>query len=649
MRGKVSGLDLSKLSPYELGESKNVEAIEYLISFLGSGTKNERRLAASAVNKLYNLYPSECQITKPLLIKNLKHDGPQVRNYCLKAIMKMDLTDEEIIEIERICEFEDKDYNRKLVHQIVKLMDENRTPLIKFNVPIQEDFNSEQNNSKLTQSEFNVEKPKPLLEKEENNINTYTEQKQLETTNNFSYYKINIFETISYAINKVISIFKIEKQQSIKVTPTTTEEPFINYDKIEEEIAATIASFKVTNISDNEIGSFYDLQEELADEYVEEYLQLGDIFIDFLYKCLEGLGLNSRDFKILIMRLNFYGEGAKTLQTIGNEFNISRESVRQIVVKSIKKLLIYLQRKETEDNYYLKQFINKLFSNSSKELEKRVVLFFYYAFETPSPFFLKFLGEIIFIERENSANIQDMYKNYRDRQIFAENEMFKLQRMYERSLKSFKERIYNKIQWPNKKSQCKDFNFQEVKSVREVNFDLSGNSGKYFSEKLSKEIQYESELERKVLMLIENCTRVVFYEVQPFEITYYHKRKRVYIPDIFIVLDDGSGIIIEIKPKIHMAININIIKYQALESFCNEMGYGFLVTDGFTSFEEIKMHTYNKSFEDELLSELKKGPLRWSEFIKFKSKYSIGLDLSSIIINNDLIYEKSPFLIKKRT
>jgi hypothetical protein len=38
---EVGGLDLSKLSPYELGETKKVEAIEYLTKFLETGTKNE--------------------------------------------------------------------------------------------------------------------------------------------------------------------------------------------------------------------------------------------------------------------------------------------------------------------------------------------------------------------------------------------------------------------------------------------------------------------------------------------------------------------------------------------------------------------------------------------------------------------------------
>lgn len=113
-------MDYSQLSPFELGETYQAEAIPYLIRFLATGTTNERRLAASAITKLYRVYPDECKRTKLLLIENLMHEGPQVRQYCLKALLKMELSADEISEIKSISEFDEKEYNRNVLHRLIR-------------------------------------------------------------------------------------------------------------------------------------------------------------------------------------------------------------------------------------------------------------------------------------------------------------------------------------------------------------------------------------------------------------------------------------------------------------------------------------------------------------------------------------------------
>jgi hypothetical protein len=51
----VANDDLSKLAPYELGETGDACAVPYLIRHLYRGGPNEQRLAASAVGKLAQL------------------------------------------------------------------------------------------------------------------------------------------------------------------------------------------------------------------------------------------------------------------------------------------------------------------------------------------------------------------------------------------------------------------------------------------------------------------------------------------------------------------------------------------------------------------------------------------------------------------
>ena len=51
---------IARMSPYELGETNKVEAIEYLIIFLKNGSTNEKRLSASAIYKLTKYFKEEC-------------------------------------------------------------------------------------------------------------------------------------------------------------------------------------------------------------------------------------------------------------------------------------------------------------------------------------------------------------------------------------------------------------------------------------------------------------------------------------------------------------------------------------------------------------------------------------------------------------
>jgi hypothetical protein len=45
-------LQLEEMTPYELGETRQSEAIPFLIKFLKYGTDNEKKLAASGIKKL---------------------------------------------------------------------------------------------------------------------------------------------------------------------------------------------------------------------------------------------------------------------------------------------------------------------------------------------------------------------------------------------------------------------------------------------------------------------------------------------------------------------------------------------------------------------------------------------------------------------
>ena len=112
-----------KLTPYELGETGEKEALDYIKRFLQSGTINERRLAASAAQKISKRYNAEARKLVPLLLNNLNNSAPQVRQYSLKALREFDLNASELKKIEFIFQNDEKEYNRLAAENILKNSD----------------------------------------------------------------------------------------------------------------------------------------------------------------------------------------------------------------------------------------------------------------------------------------------------------------------------------------------------------------------------------------------------------------------------------------------------------------------------------------------------------------------------------------------
>lgn len=115
----------SKLLPFELGETNSADAIPFLISFLETGNYSEKRLAASAINKLTNRYPNECRVALPFLIQNLSSEKPQIRQYTLKTISNLSLDKSHITPnyftiVQAIEALDAKDYNKSIAQKIIK-------------------------------------------------------------------------------------------------------------------------------------------------------------------------------------------------------------------------------------------------------------------------------------------------------------------------------------------------------------------------------------------------------------------------------------------------------------------------------------------------------------------------------------------------
>jgi hypothetical protein len=207
------------------------------------------------------------------------------------------------------------------------------------------------------------------------------------------------------------------------------------------------------------------------------------------------------------------------------------------------------------------------------------------------------------------------------------------------------------IIWPS--SVAKNFDWSNFICQREVSPNGEGISGCFFSEKLSRNIQYESHLELQFLLKLEHARNIVFYQEQPFVIPYqFDGHARNYYPDLFFALEDGRGVVVEIKPLYQMALYQNLTKWSAVLKFCASKGWGLLVTDGKIPFQKLQKLELSPDFEGTLLKTLansETGLLSWKEYRNIRDQYdATWIDFVVVILKNRLIWSLQPFVLKQR-
>lgn len=109
------------MSPYKLGLTSNKMAIPYLKKFLTFGRLNEKRLAASAIDKLSSEFQNECNSAIPELLDCIqKHPHTQTRQYALKALKNLQLPCDLYVIFKEIVETDEKYYNRDIALEILQ-------------------------------------------------------------------------------------------------------------------------------------------------------------------------------------------------------------------------------------------------------------------------------------------------------------------------------------------------------------------------------------------------------------------------------------------------------------------------------------------------------------------------------------------------
>ena len=131
--------------------------------------------------------------------------------------------------------------------------------------------------------------------------------------------------------------------------------------------------------------------------------------------------------------------------------------------------------------------------------------------------------------------------------------------------------------------------FNNLTNYRDVDINQGfSRRGEYFSNKNNKLIPYESELERKFMMILEYSIKVKSYVAQPlsirFQLSYklngkpYSIFRKSYIPDFLIIFEDNRNCIVEVKNYYDFCSVKNKLKNEVLKQYCKEKGFGYLTT-----------------------------------------------------------------------
>lgn len=379
-------------------------------------------------------------------------------------------------------------------------------------------------------------------------------------------------------------------------------------------------------------GRIYDMSPR--DDYFAEYFTMAQ---------MEALA--DRESRMVELRYGFMGGDSHTLGQVGQEFGVSRERIRQIIKRAHRKIRSKGRRqiKKGETDRPCAQLILYLESimrpDEIGDVERLVDFIVNDLSYLPSnTHALPLVASLIYPNR----------KLARSRQGEARNRIREKARS-ERQSEEFKH-LLSYVIWPDEVKSLTGDEISAVRRERNVSTDGEGHSGSFFSEKMHRTVQYESQLEFNFLLQLEQRGEVVFYQEQPFRILYTHDAKMWdYYPDLLFILSDGRGVVVEIKPVFKMALQENLIKWSALRKFCNDKGLGILVTDGRYSIQQVQRRDVNPGFEKAVLTSLQRGPLSWKEYKEIRDKYDVNRnDFLALVLQNRLVWKLGPFTLSIR-
>jgi hypothetical protein len=372
-----------------------------------------------------------------------------------------------------------------------------------------------------------------------------------------------------------------------------------------------------------------------------------EIFIEY-FSLAQSSALSPRESAIIELRYGLTSGEPNILETIGYKVGVTRERIRQILDRSLRKIVSKGQReikggKVTEPCAELLLYLRNTIRPKDAGAIDRLVDFAENNLPyLPEKYSLSLIAYLTFQKKKDVDSIL-----ITARRIYRQRKSAKWKELKRNTLsEKFKELLFY-AKWFNSSQLEAIFTPESSSRKRSVSLNGQGKAGEFYSNKMSRLVEYESELEQDFFQWLEQLDEVEFYQEQPFEIPYdYEGKQYVYYPDVLIMLKNGKALVVEIKPVFGMALNINLVKWGTLKKFCTDKGFGLLVTDGRYAIQEIQKHEVNPSYSAAVLKSLKAGALSWLQYKKIRDEYTPSRnDFVALVLKNKLFWRLSPFIL----
>jgi len=372
-----------------------------------------------------------------------------------------------------------------------------------------------------------------------------------------------------------------------------------------------------------------------------------DCFAEY-FTLAQSKALTARESAIVELRYGFMGGDPHTLEVVGQRIGVSRERIRQILNKSLRKIVSKGQRelksgKSSEPCAELLSYVQSAIRPRDEGAVSRLVDFV----ETdlshlPEKCSLPLVAYLAFQSRRvATTHLGEAH------QIVHQRKVARWKNYKKKALSEKFQDLLASVIWPSEVALLASADIEGLQRKRNVSFSGEGNAGVFHSSKMNRAVEYESELEFDFFQWLEQLDEVVFYQEQPFRIPYdYESKTYVYYPDVLLVFKDGKGVVVEIKPIFKMALHINLNKWAGLKKFCADKGLGLLVTDGRYTIQQIQRHDINPSFANDVLASLETGPLSWAQYRQIRDEHDVTRnDFVALVLRQKLIWKLNPFML----
>jgi len=96
-------------------------------------------------------------------------------------------------------------------------------------------------------------------------------------------------------------------------------------------------------------------------------------------------------------------------------------------------------------------------------------------------------------------------------------------------------------------------------------------TGKFYSEKIQKEIKFRSNWEFEYMQMLEKDDDVIMYDYEPMRINFIHAGVRRYlVPDILVKYKNGKRSLVEIRPEWRLKDKLTKLKMKEMYKYCSE-------------------------------------------------------------------------------